>query len=238
VSAKERPILFSAPMVRAILGGAKTQTRRVVKDRRRQWERHSEVDEDDNWPVCEDEYGDWYRMRCPYGVPGDRLWVKETWYCDHCFVGDLNLTMNCGRIGPDVEPDRAKCEAEWRGDGDTGSMMYYRADGEIWQQMEQSGTGFNWRSPRFMPRWASRILLEITDVSVQRVQDISDDDAIAEGLDAEHADGHGYVVASPNGYVLVRDAFRELWGSINAKRGFGWAENPWVWALTFRRVQP
>ena len=163
---KERPIIFSGPSVRAILDGRKTQTRRIVKAPKGMSAEFAGVD-----------------FACPYGCPGDRLWVRET----HSFY------------------DR-ECR-----------KPYYQADIDDW---EPGG----WRSPIFMPRWASRITLEITDVRVQRVQEITEAEAKAEGV-------HCAVNGSN------RLAFATLWDSVNAKRGFSWADNLWVWAITFWRVE-
>jgi hypothetical protein len=154
---KERGILFSAPMVRAILEGRKTQTRRVVKNQ-----------------VRRDGY------TCPYGKPGDVLWVRETW---------------CG---------------------DRFNGVGYRATDA------QSGP---WKPSIFMPRWASRITLEITDVQVERVHDINECDIVAEGIPFPT---DRYV-----SYEELLAAFRDLWDSINGKT-YPWASNPWVWALTFK----
>jgi hypothetical protein len=183
---KERPILFSGPMVRAILEGRKTQTRRVVKPQ-------SAILTDEmarvlgvqppaqqNAPV----------ISCPYGVPGDRLWVRET----YAWSGDSSIP----------EADRIASGEVW-----------YRADGG-------RGGGIRWRPSIFMPRWASRILLEITDVRVERLQDISDDDCRAEGYDRSHA--------------FPREWFARLWASINGTGS--WAANPLVWVVSFQRVTP
>jgi len=208
---KDRPILFSGEMVRAILDGRKTQTRRVVKD-----------------VPCDDRaefgytaftppghiscrgygdagYGEWF-IKCPYGQPGDRLWVRES----HLYVGPGS--------GSDLEE---YLEERGRPENHKASNVWYRADGR---------TGLKWVPSIHMPRWASRITLEITDVRVERLQDISYDDCSAEG-----------VVCSIHGSVahtacagLVR-AYEALWDSINAKRA-PWSSNPWVWVVAFKRV--
>lgn len=204
---KERPILFSAPMVRAILDGAKTQTRRVVKLGApprgcRPW--RLQGNDNIRFPVfvadadAPGDFGAAGSIKCPYGVPGDRLWVRETWY------------------------------------GDTLDGVVYRAD------IDQLDEG-QWRPSIFMPRWASRITLEITDVRVQRLQDISEEDARAEGCtgrDPEPADEGGTIYAW-KGRSAAPDArahFAALWDSINGDGA--WAANPWVWALTFKKVTP
>jgi hypothetical protein len=100
--------------------------------------------------------------------------------------------------------------------------MYYRADGEIDDLMPERDGPVTWRSSMYMPRWASRYLLEVTDVRVQRVQEISADDAHEEGI--------------PYNSEVPIEQYEDLWDSINLKRGFGWDSNPWVWAITFRRI--
>ena len=253
---KERPILFSGEMVRKLLAGAKTQTRRVMRVQPRDWAPNpSFLTVDGEEPITLSQL----EARCPHGVPGDRLWVKETFYCDHVFVKDYELTTNCGRVGPRVEPDRAKCEAEWR------ELIWYEADAPI-------STGY-WaeRTPPltpslFMPRWASRITLEITSVKVERVQDISEEDAIAEGIEPVEPvagwsvfreDGGSYWTGQSEepmrGVDGVRDFVRgkplfgrtageqyaALWDTLNGKRaGCTWADNPWVWCLSFRVLPP
>mgnify|MGYP000491065299 FL=1 len=193
---KERPILFSAPMVRAILSGAKTQTRRVVKQDR---EGLLDCKPTPAWDAF------WQCVACPYGQPGDRLWVRETF-------GDCTP-------GADAVVG-TKWERPWyRADADDYGLLGHDGEGPVYVEDVQ------WRPSIHMPRWASRILLEITDVRVERVQDISDRDARDEG--AEHiGDCEGAYVAG----------FRRLWEAINGDDS--WAENPWVWVVTFRRVEP
>ncbi len=207
---KERPILFNSPMVRAILEGRKTQTRRVMKDRfldvnaivdgpcegfrcmeddRAVFDLQQTVDS--SWP---------YPIRCPYGKPGDRLWVRETWFCE-------------GREQP-------------------GQGLHYRANAsdadEAWFKEE----GWKWKPSIFMPRWASRIDLEVSGVRVERVQEITRDDAMAEGIE-QHVAGGGHEY---DNRTSVQN-FAVLWDSINAKRGFGWESNPWVWVMEFRVIE-
>jgi hypothetical protein len=195
---KERPILFCGEMVRAILDGRKTQTRRIVKPQpdfaaQPHWlfgPGHSGV----GWYCGEAEYPDEgsHFYGCPYGVLGDRLWVRETW----CPL------ERCDWVGSKREDN-----------------VNYRADCPPESETIRGEMGYAWRSPIFMPRWASRITLEIIDVRVQRVQEITFDDCVAEGI-----------VRLPGA-----DAeYRRLWNSINLKRGFGWEKNPWVWAITFK----
>jgi len=192
---RERPIIFSGPMVRAILDGRKTQTRRAVKSSGI-W---SVEDRDGSrWPGYENNYGEWQWMACPYGQPGDRLWVRECW--------GLRDTQ------PKDGPERA--------------VIGYRADGET---AAPNGRYQLWRPSIHMPRWASRITLEITGVRVERVQDISEEDARAEGV------SETCVLPGDRGSFIP--SFGMLWEQINAKRGYGWDVNPWVWVIEFRRTQ-
>lgn len=205
---RERPILFSAPMVRAILDGSKTQTRRFVNPQPSKYLTGG---------GC-----------CPYGVPGQKLWVRETWQALR--VVNYPATYNGGAEQDVFEADIIPKE---RGD----YCVAYAANDE--EELHPEDRGFTWRPSIFMPRWASRITLEVTDVRVQRVQDISEEDARAEGCEA-----YGGICSSPmeapehDGRTVVED-FQDLWDSINGKKpGRSWDDNPWVWALSFRRVEP
>jgi hypothetical protein len=185
---KERPILFSAPMVRAIREGRKTQTRRVMKP-------------PVGWPAER-------AVACPYGVPDDRLWVREAWNCQR--TQRTSSELACAAVG-------------------------YQAGGELVMNVPPTARvpqpdavvegARRWHPSIHMPRWASRLTLEVTGVRVERVQDISREDAKAE---APPACGEWGPV----------DCYRELWDSLNAKRGYGWAVNPWVWVISFTRAAP
>ena len=193
---KERPILFSASMVRAILDGRKTQTRRIVKPQ-------PDIVADGGLVVGvstpeDQKYGRLGKaLPCPYGKPGERLWVRESW-----------AWYGCEYIPSDV---------------------VYRADTE-----SLPGEYGRWRPSIHMPRWASRITLEITEVRVERLHDISDDDIKAEGI----FDDPAVVSGEREGSILTlagkRIAFEDLWESINGPDS--WDENPWVWVVGFRRV--
>lgn len=190
---KERPILFSGPMVRAILDGTKTQTRRVVKPQFAADAIPVEMPATDpagGW-VVPGHSGVWWCdaaanpddvRRCPYGQPGDRLWVREAWARTRVFGAEM--------------------------------VVYREGD-------NRTDYGGPWKPSIHMPRWASRITLEITSVRVERLQDISEADAIAEGVYTDPA--------SP-----AYDAYAQLWDEINGPGS--WAANPWVWVLEFRRL--
>lgn len=190
---KERPILFNSDMVRAILAGRKTQTRRPVM----------------RTVAPPTRLRGNHVLPCPLGQPDDRLWVKET-FARH--------------------PDYAQ--------------MVYRVDGEEFEDAD----GFTWRpkwSPSIhMPRKLSRITLEITDLGIKRMRDMTSNDAIAEGayeisrVGDEPASATWTMGASQEWrYDSPLQAFEALWNSIYAQRGFGWDVNPWVWVITFKRVE-
>jgi len=200
-NAKERPILFSAPMVRAILDGSKTQTRRVVKMRHvAAW--HNGV------PSLFTSY--------PYGKPGDRLWVRETF----TVVGyDEERDQILGKAGPPDEP--------WWGIRPAGKVSLFSE---------------KWRPSLFMPRWASRINLEVVNVRVERLQDISEDDALAEGAgwettgdtsrDLDRLARMTGITDHGSNLSTRRAHYALLWESINGPGS--WNANPWVWAVEFR----
>lgn len=235
MSARERGIIFSAPMVRALLDGRKTQTRRICKPAIDGEFPARSVHPDGagtGWiawwgdPITAAESARMYPgaegFRCPYGQPGDRLWVRETFIhepADYCWEASVSIPCR-----PASTVYRADCEGETRGGG--------------------------WTSPLFMPRNLSRLTLEVTGVRVERLQAISAADAWAEGIPA-----------SPD--VNPIHEYAELWDSINSpkppqhirrRKGRGkpteqwdeahppksnpnsWDANPWVWAISFRRL--
>ena len=212
----ERPILFSGAMVRAILDGRKTITRRTVKtdlacnlD-----EPRGQADIEAGYPYVETENG--YAPLtdlCPYGQRGDRLWVREAWVAD------------------------AQVDAIAPRDLSQGEPIMYPADGAIRQTgctMVSQGKG---RPSIHMPRWASRILLEITAVRVERLQDISEQQALAEGVKGEPCDHARQACANIGCWGdTAKGAFGFLWESLNGAGS--WAANPWVWVVEFKRVTP
>lgn len=240
---KERPILFSGPMVRAILEGRKTQTRRVMKPQPERnphsggWRWHpptSKYDERyDMWLPSSQWLDGLDPTQCgaaaivefgPFGVRGDRLWVRETW----------GITA-AKTVAPFTQGQVLEGEYDILR-RDLPLTFWYRADDPNYDVM-------SWRPSIHMPRVACRITLEITDVRVQRLQDISEADAAAEGVGrielspapllGEHMGIKMYGHPATSTHV---HAFRVLWDEINGNRGFGWDANPWVWAITFKRV--
>lgn len=225
---RERPIPFSAPMVRALLEGRKTQTRWIVKPQPdgipvplARWARGL-ADACGVSPTREEILAKAERLKglvfpferpnsetlfspsCPYGKPGDRLWVKETWSPDHAaFYPNFPIVFRAENYPSET-------------DIESGKMFSPEAKAHF---------PFRWRPSIHMPRRFSRLTLEITDVRVQRVEEISEADAKAEGVGFD---------AVPEPYLTHREAFLALFYDINkrAKRG----ENPWVWAVTFKRT--
>ena len=183
---KEHPILFSAPMVKAILDGRKTQTRRVIKP-----QPYITVGtQPPDWPKK-------YPELCPYGVVGDRLWVRETW-------------------------------AQLKGSSIDDDGLWYRADGEFPSFIEDELC--KWKPSIHMFRKYSRITLEITDIRVERVHDISAMDCISEGIPrSDRSDVADRVYEE-------RNEFNMLWDSINGKK-YPWVSNPWVWVVGFKRCR-
>lgn len=191
---KERPILMGAPMVRAILAGTKTQTRRVVKPPRNR-PAFVLLDHGNGWWPYQSDDGMEHPYTCPYGKPGDRLWVREAFMhepADYCWEASVSI------------PCRP-------------ASTVYRAD------FHESQPGEGWKPSIHMPRSLSRILLEVTAVRVERLQEISEADAMAEGCYTDPA-------------CPAYDAYRSLWDQINGPSS--WDANPWVWVVEFKRVTP
>lgn len=227
---KERPILFSAPMVRAILDGTKTQTRRIVKGAPvyvtpfigRDDKPTGEYGLHDTNDCVIDRHA-----RCPYGMPGDRLWVRETWQ----YAG----WTEDGYPWIRYDADKTKLLHERIPDAWSGRITDAWAELSAPENMAIDGLAADHvlRPSIFLPRWASRITLEVTAVRVERLQAITEEDAVAEGVEATHAgswrhDGKS-VTGRPHGH-----SFLVLWDSINRDRAPA-ASNPWVWVVEFTR---
>jgi len=310
---KERPIIFNAQMVRAILADKKTQTRRVIKPQpyfdnhcgghwfwsgTNQWNSvHigcSTIEKFQSAMLQTIGCVDWPYPRCPYGKPGgfclDDIgeWQRgmppcDGWYYVKDFSEDrpvwLIRFLPSDYPGEDVEPGLLWSESQYGGpeaieveglslqtiewqkpEHYPGDRLWTRETwatedrwdklspriipqhAHIWWRADYQSvcaTG-KWRPSIFMPRWASRITLEIVDVRVERVQDITLEDCVAEGI--EEAVIMMVYPPTPErlreaAETIARDRFRELWDSINAKKGFGWDANPWCWCISFRRIE-
>lgn len=231
---KERPILFSAPMVRAILDGRKSQTRRALKFQA--FGGFTPISPSTIW------HGEEPRRKesCPYGQPGDRLWVRETWRLspDACEGWPMDATPCSGFI--DYRADGSSLERHAPDFAAIERLTIGRDPEWDWDSPPHS-----WRSPIHMPRWASRITLEITGIRVERLQDISADNAIAEGIDqiagpTSCNSWRNYLIGKAGEMNMhcssPSRSYQTLWDAINARRGHPWESNPWVWVIEFRRI--
>ncbi len=223
-----KPIIFNSEMVRAILDGKKTQTRRVIKPQPIGKPGKTVTGQDTVWYHWNhgkanqvSGVGEWVLkqglgIRCPYGQVGDRLWVRETW-------AGQDFAICCENDRPNY---KSKVDGLWH-------PVIHKAG------KENSAWGLQgepkWKSPYHMFKTSTRITLEITEVRVERLQEISEKDAKAEGL--VYHDGFSQWYTSQDTLVFGHDtAFKILWDSLNAKRGYGWEANPWVWVISFRRA--
>ncbi|WP_410176051.1 hypothetical protein [Klebsiella variicola] len=217
----ERGMIFNAEMVRAILDGRKTQTRRPIKWKQTRFTEIGEREDGSKWPWSEDaEHACDFWHPCPFGAVGDRIWVRETWgVVSHAFSDDGLMI--------DWVPDRPTTAIHEMpfGNGYYSGYAIYAADGDFtWGDDDGYEDGRScWKPSIHMPRAASRILLEITDVRVERLRSMSQDDARAEG------------VIAASGPMEAGLAFRELWDSIYGEES--WKANPWVWVIEFKRVE-
>lgn len=257
---KSRPILFSAPMIRALLAGTKTQTRRIVKlpieIAAEPDDAASAVERNDmtclawlpeheggpgfyGWMTEYPEEGS-SPIRCPFGQPGDRLIVRETWrYLD--WTEDGLPWVEYQADGATRLCERGICE-EW-----SLKLMDIWADLSASQNVELDGRAADrrWRPSIHMPRWASRLTLEITGVRVERVQDITEEGAYREGISREWGDrpikGREMELLQSDvpidlcgGVMSPVEAFEALWFRINGPGS--WDANPWVWVVEFKRI--
>jgi hypothetical protein len=218
----EHPILFSTEMVRAILDGRKTQTRRVL---------NPQPDDDCGWegiegvgyvptiymPMREDDLP----ARFPYGKLGERLWVRESFLPDPPQNGEWDYYSYTDGVLHNFNaiPER------------------YRTPRHVLHKASWDGTEIKWLPSIHMPRWASRLTLEIAGITVERIQEISEEDARAEGVAEVIVPNDSDT--GPNAATIYKRRFRWLWDSINSKRDdgwFAWDKNPYVWAIKFRRI--
>lgn len=220
---KERPIMFSPESVVGILAECKTQTRRVMVQPDSyslgyimSYDKKYAIQCGPDYPDDESDH-----RYCPHGVPGDRLWVREPWAY---FGGDEDLYQK-NTTAVAYKATWAADQCEW--------PPFARHIGYI--------PGGRWRHAMFMPRWASRITMEITDIRVERVQEISEADAICEGCRADEDPYWRPTYSDPDsgGNPSARRSYEYLWDTINGKRNRGeyaWVKNPWVWVIDFRRL--
>ncbi len=195
-------MIFNAEMVRALLDGRKTQTRRPIKWKQTRFTEIGEREDGSKWPWSEDaEHACVFWHPCPFGAVGDRIWVREAF--------------------------RVHSRAT-----DVATLVYKASERNSWTEQtrrvpvavcNKPATPEKWTPSLHMPRWASRILLEITGVRVERLRSMSQDDARAEG------------VIAASGPMEAGLAFRELWDSIYGEES--WKANPWVWVIEFKRVE-
>jgi hypothetical protein len=234
---KERGIIFNTEMVRAVLEGRKTLTRRIMKvqPESNQYGLLRIIDSTNRSNVGRCHWaesnatGTHSRSKlfsCPFGAVGDRLWVRETWaIVSHAFDDDGLMI--------DYVPDRPakKVHEKPFGNGYYSGHSIYAADGGFtWGDDDGCVDGRScWKPSIHMPRWASRITLEITGVRVERLQDISDADAKSEGCWYGHGGGEPDFAVNPS------DHFPTLWASIYGEES--WQANPWVWVIEFKRVE-
>ncbi len=248
---KERPILFSAPMVRALLAGTKTQTRRIVKPQPHGSTGGVIVGQ----PAVGGSVAHWYdkdgrgvmsneaMVHCPYGAVGDRLWVREAWQEVHPLQVAAGRYSREGRAGIPGPPP-VDYRVIYRADGEYPAIHHDHPDGThvaehpyralcigsecrlaLSHHAEGRRPGY-WTPSIHMPRWASRLTLEITSVRVERLQDISEADAIAEGVRGN--------ASGPYGCEGLIEDYADLWESINGPGS--WDANPWVWVVEFKRT--
>jgi hypothetical protein len=247
---KERPILFSTPMVQAILEGRKTQTRRIINPQPI-WVGDPSI------PFKTFDANPKGIINCRYGNPGDRLWVRETWGCSVVKNERKGVFYPASMNADKMNADNWNRELEY---DDSDWNSYKEKWFQLWEKYQDKK-----RPSIFMPRWASRITLEITNVKVEHIQDISEKSAKAEGVEPNcvescEIDQNGnYFIPERNrcpacdgticswkdylpdcdsgGFDSPIDSFITLWDSINEKRGYGWDANPFVWVVDFKILE-
>ncbi|ECF7040970.1 hypothetical protein ZB76_06065 [Salmonella enterica subsp. enterica] len=209
----ERGMIFNAEMVNAILSGRKTQTRRPIKWKQTRFTEIAERDDGSLWPWAEDcERGGDIWFACPYGEIGDRIWVRETWQVIHDHI-DESSHVEYRTYAPSIPKEKDR--------------YWHTVYAEHFGDESREDRGFPWRPAIHMPRWASRILLEITDVRVERLRGLSEEDAKSEGI----IPSAGGVLPGWEYRINFRDLWMDIYGTDN------WEANPWVWVIEFKRVE-
>ncbi len=247
----EKPILFKEEMIRAILAGNKTQTRRIVNP-----QPESDVDVVENtggnlWYFYNKEkaklnYPQYINMRkCPYGIPGDELWIRETWKIQSFMEGEpIEFLYKDGKVMDEHELERWQwskyeewhervtmkatnelVESDLEPDDDSGNFLWTGKESPL-----------KWHPSIFLPRWGSRIQSGVDNIRVERVQDISEEDAKAEGVSLDDYQYTSFPVEGER-VETYKEGFEILWDKINKKRGFGWDENPWVWTVDMNNIK-
>jgi len=230
IPVEEKPILFTAQLVNAILEDRKLETRRLItriisKDRVSEFGPSTTPGYDfhfrDRYALWNDVDRDWVIKRCPYGKPGSQLWVRETW----------------GPMRGFYDPAVAKTKPS---DLSRDEEIIYRATHEWGDSLPVNLTA-DWRPSIHMPRWASRIDLKVEEIRIEPLHEIDELGALAEGcLGAKKKGTLQASNGTTTGEFIVgtaREEFRRLWDAINAKRGFGWESNPYVWVVRFSRIR-
>lgn len=235
---KERPILFNTEMVKAILAGKKTMTRRAIKSIGNEmhytqllgdWALSGSPELKDDVLIWElqtdvDDSG-WFETKCPYGQVGDILWVRETWAIHDLMLKPRKLSTS---------------NQEWfykkKFEPEMAPHVKYLAD------YSKGAWPGAWRPSIHMPRIAARLFLKITDIRVERLQDITETDAKSEGIRAFTKDGELYKYSHTDDFVwsegvrTAKEAFQSLWDGIYSKNGLGWDINPWLWVVEFEVI--
>lgn len=228
IEMKKRPILFRGEMVEAILAGKKTQTRSPVRWRSKRAEEVDDGESEGNL-LFETPGGGWWPfyvydgmevpLSCPYGAPGERLWVKETfrpWWDENELYCCIQYRADNGLMKPKIS--------------DINIGERFQEECEATRRPQVDGNKIPWKPSIFMPRWACRITLEITGVRVEQLSEISEKDCWREGF-RPVSGAHGNVVGlNPNG----RQRFQTYYENINGPGS--WEKNPWVWVIDFKRI--
>lgn len=216
---RELPALFSAPMVRRILDESKTKTRRVMRPQPERLGIYTEGVKQVDWCLVDEDGDPMDSIKCPYGAPGDRLWVREAW----CLA----------------DPDYPAPPADGRPVGPRDAVCWYRATEPDVESVDKHGRQRSpWRPSIHMPRWASRITLDVTAVRVERLQEITEEGARAEGVESDmglvrRMFGADALMVVPTYRHSAHYTFRALWDRINGERA-PWSSNPWVWVVEFK----
>ena len=229
---KERPIPFSDAMALAAFNGSKTQTRRIVKPQPDARFRHLEIHRDGCVEVgISIDSPNHYQIQCPYGAVGDRLWVRESYY-------------QFGHWEPVTNAKTKGGKQKWKFVADFREIRFENPAGSALRlgrhSKDSESMAWHKRLARFMPRSACRNVLKITGIRVERLRDITENDARAEGAqfhDGRPTEHHGWRYDRNHGYVYptARDSFVNLWDTINGPAS--WDENTWVWVIEFKRVE-